>query len=75
MYCYGSEKKGAMPARFVSTSLATKRAGIAACLVTLVAKRAVVIKRAATSGLLCFKKKKSAKAVSKITFIVRLIYH
>ena len=34
------EKKGAMPARFVITSLVTKRAGIAAPFVTLVIKRA-----------------------------------
>ena len=38
-----------MPARFVSTSLVTKRAGIAARFVTLVTKRAVVTKRAATN--------------------------
>ena len=37
-----------MPARFVTTSLVTKRAGIAARFVTLVTKRAVVTKRAAT---------------------------
>ena len=36
-----------MPARFVITSLVTKRAGIAARFVTLVTKRAVVTKRAA----------------------------
>ena len=46
-----------MPARFVSTSLVTKRAGIAARFVTLVTKRAevkkraVVTKRAATDSL------------------------
>ena len=39
-----------MPARFVTTSLVTKRAGIAARFVTLVTKRAVVTKRAATRG-------------------------
>ena len=39
-----------MPARFVTTSLVTKRAGIAARFVTLVTKRAVVTKRAATSS-------------------------
>ena len=37
-----------MPARFVATSLVTKRADIAARFVTLVTKRAVVTKRAAT---------------------------
>ena len=37
-----------MPARFVTTSLVTKRAGIAARFVTLVTNRAVVTKRAAT---------------------------
>ena len=37
-----------MPARFVTTSLVTKRAGIAARFVTLVTKLAVVTKRAAT---------------------------
>ena len=37
-----------MPARFVTTSLVTKRAGIAARFVTLVTKRAVVTKRAPT---------------------------
>ena len=37
-----------MPVRFVTTSLVTKRAGIAARFVTLVTKRAVVTKRAAT---------------------------
>ena len=38
-----------MPARFVTTSLVTQRAGIAARFVTLVKKRAVVTKRAATA--------------------------
>ena len=38
-----------MPARFVTTSLVTKRVGIAARFVTFVKKRAVVTKRAATS--------------------------
>ena len=38
-----------MPARFVTTSLVTKRVGIAARFVTFVTKRAVVTKRAATS--------------------------
>ena len=37
-----------MPARFVTTSLVTNRAGIAVRFVTLVTKRAVVTKRAAT---------------------------
>ena len=37
-----------MPARFVTTSLVTKRAGITARFVTLVTKRAVMTKRAAT---------------------------
>ena len=37
-----------MPARFVTTSLVTKHAGIAARFVTLVTKRAVVTKHAAT---------------------------
>ena len=37
-----------MPARFVITSLVTKRVGIDAHFVTLVTKRAVVTKRAAT---------------------------
>ena len=37
-----------MPARFVTVSLVTKPAGIAARFVTLVTKRAVVTKRAAT---------------------------
>ena len=37
-----------MPARFVTTSFVTKRAGIAERFVTLVTKRAVVTKRAAT---------------------------
>ena len=50
MYWYPSIKKDAMPARFVTTSLVTKRAGIAARFVTLVTKRAVVTKHAATSG-------------------------
>ena len=40
-----------MPARFVTTSLVTKRAGIAARFATLVTKRAVVTKRAATALL------------------------
>ena len=40
-----------MPARFVTTSLVTKRAGIAARFVTLVTKRAVVTKRSATGAL------------------------
>ena len=37
-----------MPARFVTTALVTKSAGIAARFVTLVTKRAVVTKRAET---------------------------
>ena len=37
-----------MPARFVTTSLVTKRTDIATRFVTLVTKRAVVTKRAAT---------------------------
>ena len=37
-----------MPARFVTTSLVTKCAGIAARFVTLVTKRAAVTKRATT---------------------------
>ena len=49
------EKKGAMLERFVITSLVTKRAGIAARFVTLVAKRAVVTKRAATDHPLASK--------------------
>ena len=36
-----------MPARFVTTSLVTKRAGTAVRFVTLVTKRAVATKRAA----------------------------
>ena len=40
-----------MLARFVTNSLVTKRAGIAARSVTLVTKRAVVTKRAATATL------------------------
>ena len=40
-----------MPARFVTTSLMTKRAGIAARFVALVTKRAVVTKRAATINI------------------------
>ena len=44
------EKKGAMPARFVTTSLVTKRAGI-----TLVTKRAVATKRSATDHPLASK--------------------
>ena len=38
-----------MTARFVTTSIVTKRAGIAALFVTLVTKRAVVTKRATTN--------------------------
>ena len=49
------EKKSAMPARFVTTSLVTKRAGIAARFVTLVTKRAVVTKRSATDHPLALK--------------------
>ena len=41
--------------RFVITSLVTKRAGIAARFVTLVTKRAVVSKRAATDHPLASK--------------------
>ena len=58
MYWYPCKKKkeGAMPARFVITSLVTKRAGIAARFVTLlVTKRAVVTKRAATDHPLASK--------------------
>ena len=43
-----------MPARFVTTLLVTKRAGIAARFVTLVTKRAVVTKRAASLELTAF---------------------
>ena len=41
-----------MPARFVTVLLVTKRAGIAARFVTLVTKRAVATKRAATVPLM-----------------------
>ena len=44
-----------MPARFVTTSLVTKRAGITARFVTLVTKRAVVTKRSATDHPLASK--------------------
>ena len=44
-----------MPARFVTTSLVTKRAGIAARFVTLVTKRAVATKRYATDHPLASK--------------------
>ena len=41
-----------MPARFVTSSLVTKHAGIASCFVTLVTKHAVVTKRAGIAS--CF---------------------
>ena len=44
-----------MPARFVTTSLMTNRAGIAARFVILVTKRAVVTERAATDHPLASK--------------------
>ena len=51
MYWHPNERKrGAIPARFVTTSLVIKCAGIAARFVTLVAKRAVVTKRSATDS-------------------------
>ena len=42
-----------MPARFVTTSLVTKRAGIAARFVTLVTKRAATRVTVGDSGLCC----------------------
>ena len=48
-------EKGAMPARFVTTSLVTKRAGIAERFVILVTKRAIVTKCAATDHPLASK--------------------
>ena len=39
-----------MAARFIAISLVTKRAGIAACLVTVVTKRIVATKRAAADN-------------------------
>ena len=57
MYWYLSEKKkkekkkGTMPARFVTISLVTKRASIAARFVILVTKRAVATKRASSNQI------------------------
>ena len=58
-----------MPARFVTTSLVTKREGIAAGFVTLVTKRAVVTKRAATGSCVAFANKTTNQAIYFYHFI------
>ena len=59
-----------MPARFVTTSLVTKRAGIAARFVTLVTKRAVtlVTKRAVVT-------KRAATQPPVQVFMKLIVYH